>query len=80
MEKKSQQPNEATDLSFEKAIAELTDIVDKVEQGEIPLEESLRQYEKGMTLIKHCRTVLQQAERRIEKMSLQDDEPAEGSE
>ena len=80
MAKKSQQPNEDTDLSFEKAIAELTDIVDKVEQGEIPLEESLRQYEKGMTLIKHCRTVLQQAERRIEKMSLQDDEPAEASE
>ena len=61
MAKKSEQPNEDTDLSFEKAIAELTDIVDKVEQGEIPLEESLRQYEKGMTLIKHCRTVLQQA-------------------
>ncbi len=79
MEKKSQQPNEATDLNFEEAIAELTDIVDKVEQGEIPLEESLRQYEKGMTLIQHCRTVLQQAEQRIEKMSLQEDDLAEGS-
>ena len=80
MKKKSQQDNESTDLSFEMAIAELTDIVDKVEEGEIPLEESLRQYEKGMTLIKHCRTVLQQAEQRIEKMSLQEDDSAEGSE
>ena len=80
MAKSSQQPDDATDLSFEKAITELTDIVDKVEQGEIPLEESLRQYEKGMTLIKHCRTVLQRAEQRIEKMSLQEDDSAEGSE
>lgn len=79
MAKKSPQSDETTDLSFEQAIAALTDIVDRVEQGEIPLEESLRQYEQGMTLIKHCRTVLQEAEQRIEKMSLKDVEPDEDS-
>ncbi len=56
-------------LSFEEAIKELTNIVGKIEQGEIPLQDSLTQYEKGMALIKHCRTILQKAEKRIEKIT-----------
>ena len=56
-------------LSFEEAIKELTAIVGKIEQGEIPLQDSLEQYEKGMALIKQCRTILQKAEERIEKVS-----------
>jgi len=55
--------------SFEEAIKELTSIVAQVEQGQIPLQNSLQQYEKGMALIKHCRTILQKAEKRIEKIS-----------
>jgi exodeoxyribonuclease VII small subunit len=43
--------------------------VSKIEQGEISLQESLSQYERGMALIKQCRTILQQAEKRIEKIS-----------
>jgi exodeoxyribonuclease VII small subunit len=60
-------------LSFEDAIKELTNIVGKIEQGQIPLQDSLEQYEKGMALIKHCRTILQKAEKRIEKISKEDD-------
>jgi exodeoxyribonuclease VII small subunit len=56
-------------LTFEQAIKELTAIVGKIEQGEIPLNDSLQQYEKGMTLIKHCRKILQDAEKRIEKIA-----------
>jgi exodeoxyribonuclease VII small subunit len=56
-------------LSFEESIKELTDIVGKIEQGEIPLQDSLEQYEKGMTLIKHCRDILQKAEKQIEKIT-----------
>jgi len=56
-------------LSFEQAIKELTNIVQRIEQGEIALQESLQQYERGMALIGHCRTILQQAEKRIEKIS-----------
>jgi len=56
-------------LSFEEAIKELTNIVGKIEQGEIPLQDSLEQYEKGMTLIKHCRDILQKAEKQIEKIT-----------
>ncbi len=55
--------------SFEEAIKELTSIVGKIEQGQIPLQDSLQQYERGMALIKHCRGILQKAEQRIEKIS-----------
>ena len=56
-------------LSFEEAIKELTGIVGKIEQGEIPLQDSLTQYERGMALIKHCQDILRTAEKRIEKIS-----------
>lgn len=56
-------------LSFEAAIKELTSIVGKIEQGEIPLQDSLTQYERGMSLIQHCQTILKKAEKRIEKIS-----------
>ncbi len=67
------QENELDKLSFEEAIKELTSIVGKIEQGEIPLQDSLEQYEKGMGLIKHCRGILQEAEKQIEKISQQED-------
>ncbi len=60
---------DVTKLTFEQAIKELTSIVGKIEQGEITLSDSLQQYEKGMALIKHCRKILQDAEKRIEKIS-----------
>jgi exodeoxyribonuclease VII small subunit len=56
-------------LTFEQAIEDLTGIVEKIELGEIPLQESIEQYEKGMALIKHCRTILQKAEKKIEQIS-----------
>ena len=56
-------------LSFEEAIKELTNIVGKIEQGQIPLQDSLTQYERGMALIKHCQEILRTAEKRIEKIS-----------
>ena len=63
------QEKEIGELSFEEAIAGLTDIVGRIEQGQIPLQDSLQQYEKGMALIKRCRTILQNAEKRIEKIT-----------
>lgn len=65
--------NDIDRLSFEEAISGLTDIVGKIEQGQIPLQESLRQYERGMALIKHCRTILQEAEQRIDRITQQED-------
>jgi exodeoxyribonuclease VII small subunit len=56
-------------LTFEQAIMELTNIVEKIELGEIPLQESIEQYEKGMALIKHCRSILEKAEKKIEQIT-----------
>ena len=61
--------SEVDKLSFEDSIKQLKGIVESIEQGEIPLQDSLEQYEQGMSLIKHCRGILQQAEQRIEKIS-----------
>ena len=61
--------NDIANLSFEQAIKELGGIVQKIEQGQIPLQDSLAQYEKGMALIKHCKEILEKAEKRIEKVS-----------
>ena len=66
---KNENKNDIGKMSFEEAIKELTDIVGKIEQGKIPLEDSLEQYEKGMALIKHCKGILEKAEKRIEKIS-----------
>jgi exodeoxyribonuclease VII small subunit len=64
-------------LGFEDSIKQLKSIVDKIEQGEIPLQDSLEQYEQGMALIKHCRQILQKAEKRIEKISHAEEETPE---
>jgi len=77
---KSEDKTDIGKLSFEEAIKALTDIVTKIEQGQIPLEASLEQYEKGMSLIRHCRTILQDAEKRIDRITKQDSDPADKKE
>jgi exodeoxyribonuclease VII small subunit len=50
---------------FEAALAELEEIVARLEQGELPLEESLRQFERGVALTRLCQKALGDAERKI---------------
>jgi exodeoxyribonuclease VII small subunit len=57
-------------LSFEKALALLEEIVAKLESGKVDLEESIKIYERGESLRKHCETKLAEAEARIEKITL----------
>jgi exodeoxyribonuclease VII small subunit len=71
------QKTDVDKLSFEEAIKELTNIVGKIEQGQIPLQDSLEQYEKGMALIKQCRTILQKAEERIDKITKEQEEDSQ---
>ena len=70
MAKNQQKTEESKALNFEQTITKLNDIVDAMEQGQIPLQDSLKQYEKGMSLIKLCREILQKAEKKIEESSL----------
>jgi exodeoxyribonuclease VII small subunit len=52
--------------TFEAALARLEEIVQRLEKGELPLEESLRLYEEGIALSRHCHAKLEEAEGKIE--------------
>jgi exodeoxyribonuclease VII small subunit len=67
MAKKESEP-----LSFEQAVAQLEQIVAAIESGQIGLEDSLARYEQGMELVKHCRSILDRAEKRIEVLTQTD--------
>ena len=57
-------------LTFEKALAELEQIVQKLERGDVVLEESVTIYERGEVLKRRCEELLRQAEARVEKITL----------
>ena len=66
-------------LPFEKALAELEEIVRRLERGDVPLEESITIYERGEILKKHCEALLKKAEARIEKITIGADGQATGT-
>ena len=51
--------------TFESALAELDELVEKMENGQLPLEESLSAYQRGTELLKFCDSVLKEAEQKI---------------
>ena len=55
-------------LSFEQAVSELENIVARLERGDVALDQSIEIYERGEALKKHCETLLNAAEARIEKI------------
>ncbi len=57
-------------LSFERAIEELESIVKRLEEGKVPLEESVAIYERGEVLKRRCEDLLRQAEARVQKITL----------
>ena len=57
-------------LSVERAIEELETIVKRLEEGKVPLEESVAIYERGEVLKRRCEHLLRQAEARVEKIAL----------
>lgn len=54
-----------TEIQFEEALTRLEAVVNRLESGELPLEESLRLFEEGVHLTKVCTNRLEDAERRI---------------
>jgi exodeoxyribonuclease VII small subunit len=67
-------------MAFERAIDELESIVKRLEEGKVPLEESVAIYERGEALKKRCEELLRQAEARVEKITLDADGKPAGSE
>lgn len=64
------------ELSFETAMEQLEEIVEKLEEGEVPLEKALEFYQKGMDLSKYCHDTLQKAENQLTKMMTDEGEKA----
>ncbi len=62
--------NDVSAMSFERAIEELESIVKRLEEGKVPLEESVAIYERGELLKARCEDLLRQAEARVEKITL----------
>lgn len=61
-------------LDFEAALAELEKLVDKMEAGEAPLEDSLRDFERGIELTRTCQQALEAAEQKVQILLQQDSE------
>ena len=53
------------EIDFEKALAELEQLVETMEKGELTLEESLKQFERGVTLTRACQKALAEAEQKV---------------
>ena len=58
--KKSRTPD------FEHALADLEETVERLERGDLPLEEALKQFERGIGLARNCQVALRQAEQKVE--------------
>ena len=58
-------PASASEMTFEKALEELEALVARMEDGKLPLEESLAAYQRGAQLIKYCESKLTDAQARI---------------
>lgn len=62
------EPADIASLSFEQALAELEQIVARLESGQAPLDDSIRLYERGAALKAHCEQRLEAARLRVEKI------------
>ena len=73
-----------SEMSFEAAMAELDQVVAKLERGEVPLEDSINLYQRGADLKAHCEAKLKEATEKVEKISVGSDgkpagaQPVEG--
>lgn len=52
-------------INFEKSLESLNELVEKMEQGNLSLEASLKSFEQGVTLIRQCQQALNQAEQKV---------------
>jgi len=73
-------PADIAKMSFEEAMKELEAIIDKLDGGDVPLEESITIYERGAALQRHCEDKLRQAEMRVQKIVARADGTAERAE
>ena len=61
--------DELADVAFEEALAELETLVERMENGELSLEESLAAFERGVKLTRHCQSALKTAELKVKVLT-----------
>ena len=61
---------------FETAMRDLEELVERIERGDLPLEESLAAFERGVMLTRACQTALKEAEQKVEILLKKAGEPA----
>ena len=66
-------------LSFEQAMNELEDVVAKLENGQVPLEDSIKLYEMGNDLKKYCEQKLKEAEEKVSQLTFSNDGRVSGT-
>ncbi|MEL7095002.1 MAG: exodeoxyribonuclease VII small subunit [Pseudomonadota bacterium] len=65
--------NDVADMSFEEAMKALEEVVTRLERGDVPLEESIKLYERGAELKKRCEVKLAEAEEKVRAITLDAD-------
>lgn len=65
-EKAQEKAQSDTQFDFEKALNELEQLVEKMEEGDLSLEESLKHFERGIALTRACQQALQSAEQKVQ--------------
>ena len=68
----------ADQLKFEDAVDQLEQLIERIETGEIGLEESLKQYQRGTALINRCRAILSAAEKQIAELTVNEEGGLQG--
>jgi len=61
-------PPDIAAMSFEEALAELEQIVRRLEGGQVKLDEAIHSYERGAQLKRHCETKLNEAQQRVDRI------------
>jgi exodeoxyribonuclease VII small subunit len=69
-------PAQEPKLDFETAMRDLEELVERLEQGDLPLEESLAAFERGVMLTRSCQTALKEAEQKVEILLKKAGQPA----
>ncbi len=62
-------PSDLATVTFEQALTEIESIIDRIETGEVGLEESLKEYERGVLLVNHCRVKLDRSQQQVEDLT-----------
>ncbi|MCL2158365.1 MAG: exodeoxyribonuclease VII small subunit [Oscillospiraceae bacterium] len=68
-EKETETKTEMENINFEQALGELEKIVQNLERGAVPLDDSLENFELGIKLVRHCNMLLDNAEKKVKKLT-----------